>query len=112
MIFHNHGSENDSAFFDKRSKFIHYLPELAIVNNMEFDHADIFDDLDAVKKSFGHMIRLVPENGIVLLNGDDQNCLDVFADQGHSPMKLIFSSMDVTLVRARLDKKQRNCSQN
>lgn len=83
------GDEYDSAFFDKRSKFIHYLPELAIVNNMEFDHADIFDDLDAVKKSFGHMIRLVPENGIVLLNGDDQNCLDVFADQGHSPMKRV-----------------------
>ena len=83
------GDEYDSAFFDKRSKFIHYLPELAIVNNMEFDHADIFDDLDAVKKTFGHMIRLVPENGMVLLNGDDQNCLDVFADQGHSPMKRV-----------------------
>lgn len=83
------GDEYDSAFFDKRSKFIHYLPEVAIVNNIEFDHADIFDNLAAIKKTFGHMIRLVPENGLVLINGDDQNCLDVFASQGHSPMKRV-----------------------
>jgi UDP-N-acetylmuramate: L-alanyl-gamma-D-glutamyl-meso-diaminopimelate ligase len=61
------GDEYDSAFFDKRSKFIHYLPELVIVNNLEFDHADIFENLDAVKKTFGHLVRLVPENGMVLL---------------------------------------------
>lgn len=83
------GDEYDSAFFDKRSKFIHYLPELVIVNNLEFDHADIFDNLDAVKKTFGHLVRLVPENGIVLLNGDDANALEVFAKQGHSPMKRV-----------------------
>lgn len=83
------GDEYDSAFFDKRSKFIHYLPELAIVNNIEFDHADIFENLAAIKKSFGHMIRLVPENGMVLLNGDDENCRDVFDSQGHSPMKRV-----------------------
>ena len=83
------GDEYDSAFFDKRSKFIHYLPELVIVNNLEFDHADIFENLDAVKKTFGHLVRLVPENGIVLLNGDDGNALEVFAKQGHSPMKRV-----------------------
>lgn len=83
------GDEYDSAFFDKRSKFINYLPEVAIVNNIEFDHADIFDNLDAIKRSFGHMVRLVPGNGLVLLNGDDQNCLDVFAAEGHSPMKRV-----------------------
>jgi len=83
------GDEYDSAFFDKRSKFIHYLPELVIVNNLEFDHADIFDNLDAVKKTFGHLVRLVPENGIVLLNGDDANALEVFEKQGHSPMKRV-----------------------
>jgi len=83
------GDEYDSAFFDKRSKFIHYLPEVAIVNNMEFDHADIFDNLAAVKRTFGHMIRLVPENGLALINGDDQNCLDVFESEGHSPMKRV-----------------------
>lgn len=83
------GDEYDSAFFDKRSKFIHYLPEVAIVNNIEFDHADIYDSLDAIKRSFGHMVRLVPGNGMVLLNGDDENCLDVFAKEGHSPMKRV-----------------------
>lgn len=88
------GDEYDSAFFDKRSKFIHYLPELVIVNNLEFDHADIFDNLDAVKKTFGHLVRLVPENGIVLLNGDDANALEVFAKQGHSPMKRVGIAAD------------------
>src|SRR6059036_2693741 len=53
------GDEYDTAFFDKRSKFIHYLPEVAIINNVEFDHADIFADLPAVQKTFSHFIRLV-----------------------------------------------------
>src|SRR5213082_2350538 len=71
------GDEYDTAFFDKRSKFVHYLPELVIVNNIEFDHADIFKNLDAVKKSFRHLLRIVPQNGMVLLNGDDANCVEV-----------------------------------
>src|SRR3954465_10702632 len=71
------GDEYDTAFFDKRSKFIHYLPELLIVNNIEFDHADIFDNLEMIKRSFRHLVRIVPQNGMVLLNGDDPNCLDV-----------------------------------
>ncbi len=71
------GDEYDSAFFDKRSKFIHYLPELLIVNNIEFDHADIFDNLDQIKRSFRHLLRIVPQNGMVLLNGDDANCVEV-----------------------------------
>ena len=71
------GDEYDSAFFDKRSKFIHYLPELVIVNNIEFDHADIFHNLDEIKLSFRHLLRIVPQNGMVLLNGDDPNCVDV-----------------------------------
>lgn len=88
------GDEYDSAFFDKRSKFIHYLPDLAIINNIEFDHADIFDDLAAVKKTFGHFVRLIPENGLVLLNGDDENAKEVFAKEGHSPMKWVGFSED------------------
>ena len=81
------GDEYDSAFFDKRSKFIHYLPEVAIVNNIEFDHADIFDDLKAVKRTFGHMMRLVPGHGLIILNGDDKNCLEVYAEEGkHTPV--------------------------
>jgi UDP-N-acetylmuramate: L-alanyl-gamma-D-glutamyl-meso-diaminopimelate ligase len=71
------GDEYDSAFFDKRSKFIHYLPELVIVNNIEFDHADIFRNLDEIKTSFRHLLRIVPQNGMVLLNGDDANCREV-----------------------------------
>ena len=67
------GDEYDTAFFDKRSKFIHYLPEVAIINNVEFDHADIFTDLAAVQKTFSHFIRLVPRNGLLLGNGDDPN---------------------------------------
>jgi len=74
------GDEYDTAFFDKRSKFVHYLPELVIVNNIEFDHADIFRDLDEVKLSFRRLLNIVPQNGMVLLNGDDHNCVEVGRD--------------------------------
>src|SRR5436309_481091 len=74
------GDEYDSAFFDKRSKFIHYLPELVIVNNIEFDHADIFKNVDEIKLSFKRLLNIVPQNGMVLLNGDDQNCVDIAKD--------------------------------
>jgi UDP-N-acetylmuramate: L-alanyl-gamma-D-glutamyl-meso-diaminopimelate ligase len=74
------GDEYDSAFFDKRSKFIHYLPELLIVNNIEFDHADIFNNLDEIKLSFRRLLNIVPQNGMVLLNGDDPNCVQVARD--------------------------------
>jgi UDP-N-acetylmuramate: L-alanyl-gamma-D-glutamyl-meso-diaminopimelate ligase len=65
------GDEYDTAFFDKRSKFVHYLPEVAILNNLEFDHADIFSDVAAVQRAFSQFIRLVPRNGLLLANGDD-----------------------------------------
>jgi len=74
------GDEYDSAFFDKRSKFIHYLPELLIVNNIEFDHADIFNNLEDIKLSFRRLLTIVPQNGMVLLNGDDPNCVEVAKD--------------------------------
>ena len=74
------GDEYDTAFFDKRSKFIHYLPELLIVNNIEFDHADIFNSLDEIKLSFRRLLNIVPQNGMVLLNGDDRNCVEVAKD--------------------------------
>ncbi len=74
------GDEYDSAFFDKRSKFIHYLPELLIVNNIEFDHADIFNNLDEIKLSFRRLLNIVPQNGMVLVNGDDPNCVEVAKD--------------------------------
>src|SRR3989449_6722814 len=74
------GDEYDSAFFDKRSKFIHYLPELLIINNIEFDHADIFNDLDEIKLSFRRLLNIIPQNGMVLVNGDDPNCVEVAKD--------------------------------
>src|ERR1019366_1821610 len=67
------GDEYDTAFFDKRSKFVHYQPEVGIINNLEFDHADIFENLDAIKKTFSHFIRIIPRNGLLLVNGDDAN---------------------------------------
>ena len=67
------GDEYDSAFFDKRSKFIHYAPRIAVLNNLEFDHADIFRDLADVQRTFTHLVRIVPHNGCIVMNGDDPN---------------------------------------
>ncbi len=67
------GDEYDSAFFDKRSKFIHYAPHIALLNNLEFDHADIFRDLVDVQRTFNHLSRIVPRNGFIVMNGDDEN---------------------------------------
>jgi len=80
------GDEYDTAFFDKRSKFVHYLPEVGIINNLEFDHADIFDNLDSIKTSFKHFIRLIPRNGLLLGNGDDSN-LEPLLNVTHCPVK-------------------------
>jgi UDP-N-acetylmuramate: L-alanyl-gamma-D-glutamyl-meso-diaminopimelate ligase len=67
------GDEYDSAFFDKRSKFIHYAPHVAVFNNLEFDHADIFRDLADVQRTFIHLSRIIPRSGYAVLNGDDSN---------------------------------------
>lgn len=80
------GDEYDTAFFDKRSKFVHYLPEVAIINNLEFDHADIFENLAAVQKAFRHFIRLIPRNGLLLANGDEPNLAPLLGD-GHCPVR-------------------------
>jgi UDP-N-acetylmuramate: L-alanyl-gamma-D-glutamyl-meso-diaminopimelate ligase len=69
--------EYDTAFFDKRSKFVHYHPRTAILNNLEYDHADIFPDLAAIETQFHHLVRTVPGNGLVVANGGDQNVLRV-----------------------------------
>jgi len=60
--------EYDTAFFDKRSKFVHYRPRTAVLNNLEFDHADIFDDLAAIERQFHHLVRTVPTRGRVVVN--------------------------------------------
>lgn len=73
--------EYDTAFFDKRSKFVHYRPRTAILNNLEFDHADIFDNLAAIQKQFHHLVRTVPGNGLIVKPADDAN-LDSVIKQG------------------------------
>ncbi len=67
------GDEYDSAFFDKRSKFLHYKPHILVINNIEFDHADIFRDLYDVKRTFTHVRRIVSPKGVIIENGDDEN---------------------------------------
>ena len=71
--------EYDSAFFDKRSKFIHYYPNNLIINNIEFDHADIFDNLDDIKKQFHHLIKVIPNKGNIIYSKDDQNVCEVLS---------------------------------
>ncbi|QSX33088.1 UDP-N-acetylmuramate:L-alanyl-gamma-D-glutamyl-meso-diaminopimelate ligase [Shewanella avicenniae] len=71
--------EYDSAFFDKRSKFVHYQPRTLVINNLEFDHADIFDNLAAIQKQFHHLMRLVPQSGRVIWPADSQAVSDVIA---------------------------------
>lgn len=71
--------EYDSAFFDKRSKFVHYRPRTAILNNLEYDHADIFPDLDAIKKQFHHLVRTVPGEGLIISPECDANINEVLA---------------------------------
>lgn len=71
--------EYDTAFFDKRSKFVHYHPRTLVLNNLEFDHADIFPDLQSIKTQFHHLLRTVPRSGLLVVNQEDQNLADVLA---------------------------------
>jgi len=71
--------EYDTAFFDKRSKFVHYRPRCAILNNLEFDHADIFDDLAAIERQFHHLVRTVPASGRLVVNARDESLARVLA---------------------------------
>src|SRR3990172_1733295 len=73
--------EYDTAFFDKRSKFVHYRPRTAVLNNLEYDHADIFPDLAAIERQFHHLVRTIPRNGLIIAPADDAN-LDAVLAQG------------------------------
>jgi len=73
--------EYDTAFFDKRAKFVHYHPRTLVLNNLEYDHADIYPDLAAIATQFHHLIRTVPGDGLIVCNGDDDNLADVI-EQG------------------------------
>ena len=72
-LFVIEADEYDTAFFDKRSKFVHYRPRTAVLNNLEFDHADIFDDLAAIERQFNHLVRTVPPSGRVVVNGLEES---------------------------------------
>ncbi len=76
-FFVTEGDEYDTAFFDKRSKFLLYRPDIAIINNIEFDHADIFDSLEDIKRSFRLFVNLIPRNGLLLVNGDDAVAVEI-----------------------------------
>lgn len=76
-LFVVEGDEYDSAFFDKGAKFFHYLPHILVVNNIEFDHADIYDNLDQIKLAFRRLINLVPRNGLLLANREDPNVMEL-----------------------------------
>src|SRR5690242_9727534 len=71
--------EYDTAFFDKRSKFVHYRPSIAILNNLEYDHADIFPDVAAIQRQFHHLVRIVPGNGRLIVNAEDERLRQVLA---------------------------------
>ena len=79
--------EYDTAFFDKRSKFVHYRPRTAVLNNLEFDHADIFDDLAAIERQFHHLVRTVPRAGLVIVNGSDPALKRVLTQGVWSPVE-------------------------
>lgn len=79
--------EYDSAFFDKRSKFVHYRPEVAILNNLEYDHADIFPDLAAIQRQFHQLLRTVPARGRLIVNGADPNLAELLAMGSWTPIE-------------------------
>jgi UDP-N-acetylmuramate: L-alanyl-gamma-D-glutamyl-meso-diaminopimelate ligase len=89
------GDEYDSAFFDKTAKFLKYVPHIAVVNNIEFDHADIYDDLDAIRLAFRRLVNLVPRNGLTLLGGDSPDAA-ALAERAKSPVATFGTSAGLT----------------
>lgn len=85
-LFVVEGDEYDTAFFDKAAKFFHYLPECLVVNNIEFDHADIYDNLDQIKLAFRRVINLVPRNGLLLANHEDEIVM-ALSERAFSPVQ-------------------------
>jgi UDP-N-acetylmuramate: L-alanyl-gamma-D-glutamyl-meso-diaminopimelate ligase len=94
--------EYDTAFFDKRSKFVHYRPRTAVLNNLEFDHADIFLDLAAIERQFHHLVRTVPSQGRVVVNADEPALARVLA-QGCWSEVVPFSKADALIDKIKWD---------
>lgn len=78
-FFISEGDEYDTVFYDKRSKFLHYRPDIAVINNIEMDHADIYASVEDIKKSFRHLVNIIPQNGLILAHADQDHVRDVIA---------------------------------
>jgi UDP-N-acetylmuramate: L-alanyl-gamma-D-glutamyl-meso-diaminopimelate ligase len=92
--------EYDTAFFDKRSKFVHYRPRVAILNNLEYDHADIFPDVAAIQRQFHHLVRTIPGNGRLIVNAEDARLAEVLAMGCWTPVETF--GIDAGDWRARM----------
>lgn len=103
------GDEYDTAFFDKRSKFLHYLPEVVVINNIEFDHADIYNSLDEIKLTFKRLLNIVPRNGMAFVNGDCVNTMDVASD-GPAPITTVGLGSECDLQITDIDYGRENTS--
>jgi len=95
--------EYDTAFFDKRSKFVHYRPRTAVLNNLEFDHADIFEDLPAIEKQFHHLVRTVPQQGLVVANGKEASLQRVIDKGCWTPVERFGTDTDWQAINAQGD---------
>lgn len=95
--------EYDTAFFDKRSKFVHYRPRTAVLNNLEFDHADIFEDLEAIEKQFHHLVRTVPQQGLVIANGREASLQRVIDKGCWTPVEKFGTDNDWQAANAEGD---------
>lgn len=103
------GDEYDTAFFDKRSKFLHYLPEVVVINNIEFDHADIYNSLDEIKLTFKRLLNIVPRNGMAFVNGDCVNSIEVASD-GPAPITTVGLGSECDLQITDIDYGRENTS--
>jgi len=102
--------EYDSAFFDKRSKFIHYHPRTLVINNIEFDHADIFPDLDAIKQQFHHLIRTIPGSGLIIAPSCSENFDDVAQRGCWTPIEHFHASGNAAANKQQTDWHTQQCS--
>ncbi|MEA3292468.1 MAG: UDP-N-acetylmuramate:L-alanyl-gamma-D-glutamyl-meso-diaminopimelate ligase, partial [Pseudomonadota bacterium] len=101
--------EYDTAFFDKRSKFVHYRPAVAVLNNLEFDHADIFDDIGQIRRQFHHLVRTIPGDGRLIVNRQDNNLDRVLAMGCWTPVEY-FSVTDDSGIEWRAQALCEDCS--
>ena len=100
--------EYDTAFFDKRAKFVHYRPRTVIINNLEFDHADIYKDMDAIYWQFHQLLRMVPSDGLLFTNGQDENTRKLIEMGCWTPVQTFGCADDTDWVARFGDKIERH----